>query len=97
MVSNGQSRIQLRMLRSISYDLCSKLYTKKHFWLQMIYMLLIVIVLVHMLNYYKDTMGAKDDDYPGARDANNQSMAIPLHNRMTEEDYKYVVDCLKAV
>lgn len=52
---------------------------------------------VHMLGLYKDLYNLKDNDYPGARDANNFSMAIPLHNKMTEEDYEYVVECLKAI
>jgi dTDP-4-amino-4,6-dideoxygalactose transaminase len=46
---------------------------------------------VHMLSYYSNLYGIKPDDFPGARDANNFSMAIPLHNRMTKEDYEYVV------
>ena len=52
---------------------------------------------VHMLDFYKTKFGLKADDYPGARDANNFSMAIPLHNRMTDEDYAYVVDVLKNI
>lgn len=52
---------------------------------------------VHMLGLYKNLYNLKDDDYPGAKDANNFSMAIPLHNKMTEEDYEYVVECLKAI
>lgn len=50
---------------------------------------------VHMLDFYKTKYGLKADDYPGARDANNFSMAIPLHNRMTEEDFQYVVSALR--
>jgi perosamine synthetase len=49
---------------------------------------------VHMLEFYKNKYGLKPDDFPGARDANNFSMAIPLHNRMVREDYEYVVDAL---
>lgn len=52
---------------------------------------------VHMLDFYKNKFGIKTDDFPGARDANNFSMAIPLHNRMTEEDYQYVVKILKSL
>lgn len=52
---------------------------------------------VHMLDYYKNKFGLKADDYPGARDANNFSMAIPLHNRMTEDDYRYVVENIKGL
>lgn len=52
---------------------------------------------VHMLKYYKDNFGLKADDFPGARDANNLSMAIPLHNRMTKEDYDFVIKSLKEL
>ncbi len=50
---------------------------------------------VHMLNYYKERYQLKADDFPGARLVNDCSMAIPLHNRMTGEDFAYVVHCLK--
>ena len=52
---------------------------------------------VHMLDFYKAKFGLRADDFPGARDCNNFSMAIPLHNRMTAEDYQYVVDVLKGL
>jgi perosamine synthetase len=52
---------------------------------------------VHMLNYYKEKYNIKPSDYPGAQVANDYSMAIPLHNRMTEEDYYYVVQVLKSL
>jgi dTDP-4-amino-4,6-dideoxygalactose transaminase len=50
---------------------------------------------VHMLEFYRNKYGLKPDDFPGARDANNFSMAIPLHNRMVDKDYEYVVNALK--
>jgi len=49
---------------------------------------------VHMLGYYRDRFALKPEDYPGARDCDAHTMAIPLHNRMSEEDYDYVVGCL---
>lgn len=52
---------------------------------------------VHMLDYYREKMNLSQDDFPGARDCNNFSMAIPLHNRMTDDDYKYVADVLKSL
>lgn len=52
---------------------------------------------VHMLGYYARRFGLKPDDYPGARDCNNHMMAIPLHNRMTAEDYAYVVEVLREI
>ena len=52
---------------------------------------------VHMLNYYRELMGCQPDDFPGAKLANDCSMAIPLHNRMVAEDYEYVVRSIKAL
>lgn len=52
---------------------------------------------VHMLTYYKNRFGYKVEDYPGARDCDYYSMALPLHNKMTDEDYKYIVEAIKAV
>jgi dTDP-4-amino-4,6-dideoxygalactose transaminase len=49
---------------------------------------------VHMLGYYRKQFGLKPDDFPGARDCDRHSMAIPLHNRMTEDDVAYVVRTL---
>jgi perosamine synthetase len=52
---------------------------------------------VHMLKYYRDRFGLRPGDFPAAREADAQSMAIPLHNRMSEDDYRHVVDALRAV
>jgi dTDP-4-amino-4,6-dideoxygalactose transaminase len=52
---------------------------------------------VHMLGLYRDRSGYAADDFPGARDCDRNTMAIPLHNRMTDEDYAYVVDALRAL
>ena len=52
---------------------------------------------VHMLGYYKDRYQFNPEDYPGARNCDRFSMAIPLHNRMTAEDYQYVVESLKQI
>ena len=52
---------------------------------------------VHMLNLYKDMFGLQPGDYPGARDCDANTMAIPHHNRMNMEDYEYVVKALKAI
>lgn len=50
---------------------------------------------VHTLGLYKQKLGITPDDYPGACDCDRYSMAIPLHNRMTLEDYEYVVKTIK--
>lgn len=52
---------------------------------------------VHMLGYYADRYGLEPDDYPGAASCDRNTMAIPLHNRMADADYRYVIDCLKAI
>lgn len=52
---------------------------------------------VHLLGYYSERFGLKPDDYPGARDCDANTMAIPLHNRMSPEDYAYVVESLKVI
>ena len=49
---------------------------------------------VHMLGYYAERYGFKPTDYPGAMQCNNQTMAIPLHNRMSQDDYQYVAAAL---
>ncbi|MBX2955245.1 MAG: DegT/DnrJ/EryC1/StrS family aminotransferase [Cyclobacteriaceae bacterium] len=51
---------------------------------------------VHMLNFYQQKFGLSPDDFPGAKTANNCSMAIPLHNRMVADDYHFVVEVLKS-
>ncbi|WP_431098461.1 DegT/DnrJ/EryC1/StrS family aminotransferase [Polaromonas aquatica] len=51
----------------------------------------------HMLGYYRDRFHTKADDCPGARDCDAYTMAIPLHNRMSADDYKYVVDALHSL
>ena len=52
---------------------------------------------VHMLGYYRERFGYAADDLPGARDCDANSMAIPLHNRMSADDYEHVARCLIAV
>ena len=49
---------------------------------------------VHMLGYYRDRFGLRPEDYPGSLDCARNTMAIPLHNRMSEDDYAHVVRCL---
>jgi perosamine synthetase len=50
-----------------------------------------------MLGVYRERYGYSPDDFPRARDCNQYSIAIPLHNRMTSEDFQYVVDAIKAI
>jgi len=52
---------------------------------------------VHMLGLYRQRFHLTPDDFPGARDCDRYSMAIPLHNRMVAEDYEYVVKAIKGL
>lgn len=52
---------------------------------------------VHMLGLYRDRYGFNPEDFPGARDCDQHTMAIPLHNRMDSDDYRRVADALKAL
>ncbi|MBL8377366.1 MAG: DegT/DnrJ/EryC1/StrS family aminotransferase [Burkholderiales bacterium] len=52
---------------------------------------------IHMLGLYRERFGFGADDFPNARDCDRNTMAIPLHNRMTADDYSYVVRALCAL
>lgn len=52
---------------------------------------------VHMLGYYAETFNIAADDFPAARDCDSFTMAIPLHNRMVQEDYDYIIDAIKSI
>lgn len=52
---------------------------------------------VHMLGYYSEKYGLAAEDFPGARACDLNTMAIPLHNRMVEDDYAYVVEMLRQI
>lgn len=52
---------------------------------------------VHMLEYYKKKYAIHADDFPAARDCDANTMAIPLHNRMDSDDYKYIVETLQSI
>jgi perosamine synthetase len=52
---------------------------------------------VHMLGFYRETFRLAPDDFPAARDCDRQTMAIPLHNRMSEDDFRYVVEAIRGI
>jgi dTDP-4-amino-4,6-dideoxygalactose transaminase len=52
---------------------------------------------VHMLGYYREKYALKPEDFPGSKACNDHTMAIPLHNRMSEDDYCYIVDALREL
>ncbi len=52
---------------------------------------------VTMLGFYANKYQIKPENYPGAFQANEFSMSIPLHNKMKHEDYQYVVEVIKSI
>jgi dTDP-4-amino-4,6-dideoxygalactose transaminase len=52
---------------------------------------------VHMLGYYRERFGFKPADFPGTRHAEAQSLAIPLHNRMSADDFSRVARALREL
>jgi len=52
---------------------------------------------VHMLAYDRRRYVLAVDDLPASRDCANYSMAIPLHNMMTRDDYEHVVACIRGL
>ena len=52
---------------------------------------------VHMLSLYRERFGLAPGDFPAAWDCERQSMAIPLHNRMSADDFERVVAALRAI
>jgi dTDP-4-amino-4,6-dideoxygalactose transaminase len=49
---------------------------------------------VHMLDYYRRMFDLRPDDFPRARAAAEHSLSIPLHNRMSADDYSYVAETI---
>jgi dTDP-4-amino-4,6-dideoxygalactose transaminase len=49
------------------------------------------------LGYYRERFGLSPDGFPAARDCDANTMAIPLHNRMSPEDYDHVIHTLCAL
>jgi len=52
---------------------------------------------VHMLGYYQKRFGFIPDDFPVARDCDHQTVALPLHNRMTADDFSHVASTLRNI
>ena len=52
---------------------------------------------VHMLGFYRDSLGCKPDDFPNSRDCHENCLAIPIHSQMSQSDYEYVIDALVSI
>jgi len=49
------------------------------------------------LGFYRSTFGLAPGAFPVAARLQAQSMALPLHNRMSADDYAYVVEAVRAL
>lgn len=47
---------------------------------------------IHSLGYYRQRLRLTDADLPGSAQCRDTTMAVPLHNRMTADDYTRVVE-----
>ena len=52
---------------------------------------------IHLLGFYASKYDLKPDDFPNSLIANETTMAIPLHNRLTYGDQVRVINALKKV
>ncbi len=52
---------------------------------------------VHILTLYKEKYGIHPDDFPGAKSCGENTMALPLHNKMVREDFDYIIQRIKKI
>jgi perosamine synthetase len=52
---------------------------------------------IHSLGYYREKLNLSDRDLPVAATCRDTTIAIPLHNKMIQDDYQRVVDSLSSV
>ncbi len=52
---------------------------------------------VHLQGYYAKRFGLAPKDLPNSLAADQNSLALPMHNCMSEEDYAYVVAILREI
>lgn len=52
---------------------------------------------VHNLHFYRNKYGFKAEDFKNAYLCDQQTLAIPLFNKMTKEDFDYVIQALKEI
>ncbi|MCZ6913321.1 MAG: DegT/DnrJ/EryC1/StrS family aminotransferase, partial [Rickettsia endosymbiont of Ixodes persulcatus] len=52
---------------------------------------------IHSLKFYQDKFEISIDEFPGARDCERYTLAIPLHNNMTKSDFDYVIETFYTI
>ena len=50
---------------------------------------------MHLLGFYANKFGFSPNDFPNSLIANETSMAIPLHNRLSDSDQNRIIDSLR--
>lgn len=52
---------------------------------------------VHLLSYYKNKYQLKVDDFPNSYEAFKATIALPLHNHLTNENIQYISKTLQEI
>jgi len=52
---------------------------------------------IHTQEIYSETFGYAPDEFPGALDCAEHSMAIPFYNGMSQEDFEFVVEAIRSI
>ena len=52
---------------------------------------------VHTLGYYRKKYGIREDELPGALEADRLSMALPLYAGISADDQRYVIEHLSRL
>jgi dTDP-4-amino-4,6-dideoxygalactose transaminase len=52
---------------------------------------------IHLLNYYAKRFGYEKEEFPNSKLCSDTTMALPLHNKMQEEDYVHVVKSIRQI
>jgi len=52
---------------------------------------------IHTLTYYKNKYNLKDEEFLMSYAADRLSIALPLYTKMSDEEFEYVINCIKDV
>jgi dTDP-4-amino-4,6-dideoxygalactose transaminase len=52
---------------------------------------------IHMLDYYRSTFGYSPEDLPGAKYCHENTLSLPMHNKLTMSDIEFIAKTLKAM
>ena len=52
---------------------------------------------IHTLTYYKNKYNLKDEEFLMSYAADRLSIALPLYTKMSDEEFEYVINCIKTV